>query len=48
MKTKCWFAAIGLLLALLAAACADSRGTGSDDNQRGGFYGGIIGGGTRP
>ena len=42
-----WLAIAGLLLSLLVAGCADT-GASSDNDKRGGFYGGIIGGGTRP
>ena len=45
-KTR-WSILLGLLASLLAAACADS-GASSDNDRRGGFYGGISAGGTRP
>jgi hypothetical protein len=38
---------IALTLFLLAAGCAD-RDTSSDNDKRGGFYGGVSAGGTRP
>jgi hypothetical protein len=47
MRTRCIFAVIGLMLAVLAAGCADTGGT-SDNDKRGVFYGVITGGGTRP
>jgi hypothetical protein len=46
---------LGLLVILMAAGCANSRDTSdannrdtSDNDKRGGFYGGISGGGTWP
>jgi hypothetical protein len=42
-----WFAVMGLVLSLLTAGCADS-GSASDNDKRGGFYGGVSAGGTRP
>ena len=47
MRTRYWCAVIGLLLALVAAGCADS-GTASDNDKRGVLYGGVSAGGTRP
>ncbi len=47
MRIRRGFAAIGLLLALLIAGCADTGST-SDNDKRGVFYGGTTGGGTRP
>jgi hypothetical protein len=47
MRTRGRFAAIGLLLALLIASCADTGST-SDNDKRGVFYGGVSAGGTRP
>jgi hypothetical protein len=45
-KTR-WSSLIGLMVALLIAGCADS-GNSSDNDRRGGLYGGIFGGGARP
>jgi hypothetical protein len=42
-----WLAPIGLLLALLTAACANN-GEVSDSDKQNGFYGSITGGGARP
>ena len=42
-----WSVLLGLLASLLTAACADN-GTASDNDKRGGFYGGISDGGTWP
>ena len=47
MRIRCWFAVGGLLLALLAAGCADTAST-SENDKRGVFYGGVTAGGTRP
>jgi len=47
MKSTRWPALIGLLLALLAAGCAND-GAASDNDRHGSFYGGISGGGTWP
>jgi hypothetical protein len=47
MNAARWPALLGLLLALLAAGCADDRDA-SDSDKRGGFYGGVSAGGTRP
>jgi hypothetical protein len=38
---------IGLFLSLVLAGCADS-GTGSDNDKRGVFYGGVTGGHAWP
>ena len=38
-----WLAAMGLLLALLTAACANNGET-SDSDKQNGFYGSISGG----
>jgi hypothetical protein len=38
---------IGVVLATLAHGCADI-GTSSESDRRGGFYGGVSGGGTWP
>jgi hypothetical protein len=42
-----WSILLGLLMALLITGCADS-GDSSDNDRRGGLYGGISGGGVRP
>jgi hypothetical protein len=42
-----WPLLLGLLVLLLAPACADN-GSASDNDRRGGFYGGISGGGSWP
>jgi hypothetical protein len=42
-----WLAPIGLLLALLTAACANNGET-SDSDKQNGFYGSITGGGAWP
>jgi hypothetical protein len=42
-----WPALLGLLLALLASGCAGDR-SASDSDKRGGIYGGVAAGGTRP
>jgi hypothetical protein len=42
-----WPALLGLLLVLFAFGCADDRAA-SDGDKRGGFYGGVSAGGTRP
>ena len=47
MKRGHWFSAMGLMLSLLAAGCADAGAT-SDNDKRGVFYGGVSAGGTRP
>jgi hypothetical protein len=47
MRTRFWFGVIGLLLALLAAGCADT-GTTSDNDKHGVLYGGVSGGRTWP
>jgi hypothetical protein len=47
MRIRRSFAAIGLLLALLAAGCADT-GAASDNDKRGVFYGGVSASGPRP
>jgi hypothetical protein len=47
IKIACWALLLGLVVTLLAAGCAN-KDTASDNNQRGGLYGGISAGGTRP
>ena len=47
IKIACWLLVVGLVATLLAAACVN-KDTASDNNQRGGLYGGISAGGTRP
>jgi hypothetical protein len=42
-----WPILLGLLMVLLAAGCADSSAS-PDSDKRGGFYGGVSGGGTWP
>jgi len=42
-----WPILLWLLVSLLSAGCADN-GAASDNGKRGGFYGGISGGGTWP
>jgi hypothetical protein len=42
-----WLAPIGLLLALLTAACANN-GEASDSDRQNGYYGGVSGGGAWP
>jgi len=47
IKIACGPLLLALVAALLAAGCAN-KDTASDNNQRGGFYGGVSAGGTRP
>ncbi len=47
IKIACWPLLFGLVATLLAAGCV-SKDAASDNNQRGGLYGGISAGGTRP
>jgi hypothetical protein len=47
IKIACWRRLLGSLAILLAAGCVN-KDTASDNNQRGGLYGGISAGGTRP
>ena len=47
IKITCWPLLFGLVATLLAASCVNND-TASDNNQRGGLYGGISAGGTRP
>jgi len=42
-----WPILLGFLLSLLTTGCADN-GASSDNESRGGIYGGISGGGTWP
>jgi hypothetical protein len=42
-----WLAPVGLLLALLTAACANTEQS-SDSDRQNGFYGSISGGGAWP
>ena len=42
-----WLVLTALVFALLVVGCAGS-GSASDNDQHGGFYGGISGGGTWP
>ena len=47
IKIACWLLVVGLVATLLAAGCVN-KDTASDNNQRGGLYGGISAGGARP
>jgi len=47
MNIASLLAVLGLLLCLLTSGCADS-GSSSDNDKRGGFYGGVSGGGSWP
>jgi hypothetical protein len=47
MNAARWSALLGLLLTLFAFACTDDR-SASESDKRGGFYGGVSAGGTRP
>ena len=47
IKIAPWPLVLGLLAALLVAGCVN-KDVASDNNQRGGLYGGISAGGTRP
>ena len=47
IKIAPWPLVLGLLAALLVAGCVNKNGA-SDNDQRGGFYGGVSAGGTRP
>jgi hypothetical protein len=42
-----WLVPVGLLLALLTAACANNEAASDSDKQKG-FYGSISGGGAWP
>jgi hypothetical protein len=46
IKIAYWPPLLGLLAMLLAAGCAN-KDIASDNDKRGGFYGGISAGGTR-
>jgi len=47
IKIARWPLLFGLVATLLAGGCAN-KDTTSDSDKRGGFYGGISAGGTRP
>ena len=47
MKNARWPVLLALLLSLFAAGCTNDRAA-SDTDNRGGFYGGVSAGGTRP
>jgi hypothetical protein len=47
IKIACWPPLLGFLATLLVAGCVN-KDAASDNDQRGGFYGGISAGGTRP
>ena len=47
MTSSGWFALLALLLSIAAASCA-APNTGSDNDKRGVFYGGVSAGGARP
>jgi len=47
IKIARWPLLFALVATLLAAGCAN-KDSASDDNQRGGLYGGISAGGARP
>jgi hypothetical protein len=47
MKRRFWLAAIGAVLVLSAAGCADN-GAASGNDKQGVFYGGVSGGRTWP
>lgn len=46
-KAIYWPALIGLLFSMVAVACANNE-PAADNDKRGGFYGGVTGGGVRP
>ena len=48
MNIASLLAVLGLLLCLLTSGCADSGSSTSDSDKRGGFYGGVSGGGSWP
>jgi hypothetical protein len=47
IKIARWAPVLGLLATLLVAGCANKDIT-SDSDKRGGLYGGVSAGGTRP
>ena len=47
IKIACWPLLFGLVATLLAAGCVN-KDAAQDNDQRGGFYGGVSAGGTRP
>ncbi len=47
IKIACRALLLGLVATLMAAGCVN-KDTAPDNNQRGGFYGGVSAGGTRP
>ena len=47
IKIARWPLLFGLVATLLGGGCAN-KDTTSDSDKRGGFYGGISAGGTRP
>ena len=47
IKIARWPLLFGLVATLLAAGCVN-KDTASDSDKRGGFYGGVSAGGTRP
>ena len=47
IKITWWRAVLGLLATLLVAGCVNND-VASDGDKRGGFYGGVSAGGTRP
>ena len=46
IKIACWHLLFGLVATLLAGCV--NKDVASDNDQRGGFYGGVSAGGTRP
>ena len=47
IKIGGWPLLFGLVATLLAAGCVN-KDAAPDNDQRGGFYGGVSAGGTRP